>query len=82
MKKALLSLLMTASVTAATAQQADRFAVTVKVDSAIASVPQKVYLVSYMERELQLHDSLAVDSVHRIGTMHGSVPYEYKSFHG
>jgi len=77
MKKVLLSLLMIAGVTAATAQQADRFAVTVKVDSAIASVPQKVYLVSYMEREFQLHDSLAIDSVHRIGTMHGSVPYEY-----
>ena len=57
--------------------QSEQFAVTVKVDSAIASTPQKVYLVSYMEKEFQLHDSLAIDSVHRTGTMHGSVPYEY-----
>lgn len=53
------------------------FAVTVSVDSAIASIPQKIYLVSRIEREFQLHDSLAIDSLHRKGTMHGTVPYEY-----
>ena len=57
--------------------QSNQFAITLKVDSAIASEPQKVYLVSYMEQDFQLHDSLAIDSVHRIGTLHGSVPYEY-----
>ena len=63
--------------TIGTNAQSEQFAVTVKVDSAIASTPQKVYLVSYMEKEFQLHDSLAIDSLHRTGTMHGSVPYEY-----
>ena len=77
MKKVLLSLLMIAVVTAATAQQADRFTVTLKVDSAIASVPQKVYLYSQIENQMQLHDSLSIDSVHRMGTLHGKVPYEY-----
>ena len=55
----------------------NKFAITVSVDSAIASIPQKVYLVSRVEREFQLHDSLAIDSLHRTGTLHGSVPYEY-----
>lgn len=54
-----------------------KFAITVSVDSAIASIPQKVYLVSRIECEFQLHDSLAIDSLHRKGTMHGTVPYEY-----
>ena len=54
-----------------------KFAITVSVDSAIASIPQKVYLVSRIEREFQLHDSLAIDSLHRTGTLHGAVPYEY-----
>ena len=53
------------------------FTVNVSVDSAIASIPQKIYLVSRIEREFQLHDSLAIDSLHRKGTMHGTVPYEY-----
>ena len=57
--------------------QNEQFAITLKVDSAIASEPQKVYLYSQIENQMQLHDSLHIDSVHRIGTLHGSVPYEY-----
>ena len=57
--------------------QSERFSITLKVDSAIASEPQKVYLYSMIEKQMQLHDSLSIDSVHRIGTMHGKVPYEY-----
>lgn len=57
--------------------QSERFAITLKVDSAIASEPQKVYLYSEIERQMQLHDSIAIDSVHRSGTLHGTVPYEY-----
>ena len=57
--------------------QSDQFAITLMVDSAIASQPQKVYLYSMIEKQMQLHDSLSIDSVHRIGTMHGKVPYEY-----
>jgi len=57
--------------------QSERFAITLKVDSAIASEPQKVYLYSEIERQMQLHDSIAIDSVHRTGTLHGTVPYEY-----
>lgn len=57
--------------------QSERFAITLKVDSAIASEPQKVYLYSQIENQMQLHDSLSIDSVHRVGTMHGKVPYEY-----
>ena len=56
---------------------ANRFAVTVRIDSAIASEPQKMYMYSMVEREVQLHDSISFDSVHRVGTMHGTVPYEY-----
>lgn len=59
------------------ANSQDRFAITLRVDSAIASEAQKVYLYSQIEKQMQLHDSLSIDSVHRIGTMHGSVPYEY-----
>lgn len=55
----------------------NRFAVTVKIDSAIASEPQKMYMYSMIEREMQLHDSISFDSSHREGTMHGYVPYEY-----
>ena len=87
MRKCLVILLMAVSSVAIQAQDGRHsraavayplpFAVTISVDSAIASRPQKVYLVSYMEKEFQLHDSLAIDSVHRKGTMHGSVPYEY-----
>ena len=55
----------------------NRFAVTVKIDSAIASEPQKMYMYSMVEREMQLHDSISFDSLHREGTMHGFVPYEY-----
>ncbi|MBQ6054518.1 MAG: hypothetical protein IJL28_04385, partial [Prevotella sp.] len=55
----------------------NRFAVTVKIDSAIASEPQKMYMYSMIEREMQLHDSISFDSLHREGTMHGYVPYEY-----
>ena len=57
--------------------QSEQFAITLKVDSAIASEPQKVYLYSQIERQMELHDSLSIDSVHRVGTMHGKVPYEY-----
>ena len=57
--------------------QTDRFCITLKVDSAIASEPQKVYLYSMIEQQMLLHDSLSIDSVHRVGTMHGQVPYEY-----
>ena len=57
--------------------QSERFSITLNVDSAIASEPQKVYLYSMIEKQMQLHDSLSIDSVHRIGTMHGKVPYEY-----
>ena len=59
------------------ANSQDSFAITLKVDSAIASEPQKVYLYSQIENQMQLHDSLSIDSVNRIGTLHGSVPYEY-----
>ena len=55
----------------------ERFSITLEVDSAIASQPQWVYLYSQIEGEMQLHDSLSIDSVHRVGTMHGTVPYEY-----
>ncbi len=55
----------------------NRFAVTVRIDSAIASEPQKMYMYSMIEREMQLHDSISFDSLHREGTMHGFVPYEY-----
>ena len=54
----------------------NRFAVTVKIDSAIASEPQKLYMYSMIERQMQLHDSISFDSIHRVGTMHGYVPYE------
>ena len=57
--------------------QSERFAITLKVDSAIASEAQKVYLYSMIEKQMHLHDSMSIDSVHRIGTMHGKVPYEY-----
>ena len=53
--------------------QSERFSITLNVDSAIASEPQKVYLYSMIEKQMQLHDSLSIDSVHRIGTMHGKV---------
>ena len=53
------------------------FAVTVRIDSAIASEPQKMYMYSMVERQMQLHDSISFDSLHRVGTMHGAVPYEY-----
>ena len=59
------------------ASSQNHFAITLKVDSAIASEPQKVYLYSQIEKQMQLHDSLSIDSVHRIGTMNGKVPYEY-----
>ena len=75
--KQLSTLLFGLMISVGTYAQSEQFAVTVKVDSAIASTPQKVYLVSYMESDFNLHDSLAIDSVHRIGTMHGNVPYEY-----
>jgi len=55
----------------------EQFSITLSVDSAIASVPQQVYLYSQVEREMVLHDSCAIDSVHRVGVVHGSVPYEY-----
>jgi len=55
----------------------ERFSITLEVDSAIASQPQWVYLYSQIEGEMQLHDSLSIDSVHRVGNMHGTVPYEY-----
>ena len=57
--------------------QSECFSITLKVDSAIASEAQKVYLYSMIEKQMQLHDSLSIDSIHRIGTMHGKVPYEY-----
>ena len=75
--KQLSTLLLGLILSVITHAQNEKFAITLKVDSTIASTPQKVYLVSYMERDFQLHDSLAIDPVHRIGTLHGSVPYEY-----
>ena len=54
-----------------------KFSITLTVDSAIASQPQQVYLYSQIEREMTLHDSISIDSVHRQGTLHGTVPYEY-----
>ena len=53
--------------------QNEQFAITLRVDSAIASEPQKVYLYSQIENQMQLHDSLHIDSVHRIGT--SPLPY-------
>ena len=55
----------------------NRFSITVKIDSAIASEPQKMYMYSMIEQQMQLHDSISFDSLHRVGTMHGYVPYEY-----
>ena len=82
MKKITLVSLMAFEVIGASAQKwvgvpENRFAVTVKIDSAIASEPQKMYMYSMIEREMQLHDSISFDSIHRVGTMHGYVPYEY-----
>ena len=82
MKKIVLVTLMALSVSGASAQKwvgvpENRFAVTVKIDSAIASEPQKMYMYSMIEREMQLHDSISFDSLHREGTMYGFVPYEY-----
>ena len=82
MKQIVLVTLMALSVSGASAQKwvgvpENRFAVTVKIDSAIASEPQKMYMYSMIEREMQLHDSISFDSLHREGTMHGYVPYEY-----
>lgn len=54
-----------------------KFSITLTVDSAIASQPQQVYLYSQIEREMKLHDSISIDSEHRQGTLHGTVPYEY-----
>ena len=68
-------LISTLSLISALAQE--RFSITLSVDSAIASQPQQVYLYSQVEREMQLHDSISIDSVHRQGTLHGTVPYEY-----
>ena len=55
----------------------EKFNITLEVDSAIASQPQWVYLYSQIEREMQLHDSICIDSLHRVGTVQGTVPYEY-----
>ena len=55
----------------------ERFSITLEVDSAIASQPQWVYLYSQIEGDMQLHDSLSIDSLHRVGTVQGTVPYEY-----
>ena len=75
----LLALLPTASLASAQKKKdvpQDRFAVTVSIDSAIASVPQKMYMFSLGEGEARLHDSISFDSIHRMGTMHGALPYE------
>ena len=82
MKQIVLVTLMALGTIGASAQKwvgvpENRFAVTVKIDSAIASEPQKMYMYSMIEREMQLHDSISFDSLHREGTMHGYVPYEY-----
>ena len=71
-------MLFVAGTTSVFAQKdTNRFAVTVKIDSAIASEPQKMYMYSMIEQQIQLHDSISFDSLHRVGTMHGTVPYEY-----
>lgn len=75
--KRLKGLILGLLVSISSSAQNNQFAITLKVDSAIASEPQKVYLYSMIERQMQLHDSLSIDSVNRIGTMHGSIPYEY-----
>lgn len=82
MKQIVLVTLMALSVSGASVQKwvgvpENRFAVTVKIDLTIASEPQKMYMYSMIEREMQLHDSISFDSLHREGTMHGYVPYEY-----
>lgn len=76
MKKTIL-LLITYAFALLPAGAQDHFSLELTVDSAIASQPQWVYLYSQVEGEMQLHDSLRIDSVHRVGTMHGTVPYEY-----
>ena len=81
-RRFLLLLAMMSAVTYGMAQDwadvpENRFAVTVKIDSAIASEPQKLYMYSMIKRQMQLHDSISFDSLHRVGTMHGYVPYEY-----
>lgn len=82
MKKILLPIALATCAIQALAQDwasvpENRFAVTVRIDSAIASEPQKLYMYSMLERQMQLHDSISFDSLHREGTMHGFVPYEY-----
>lgn len=76
-KQTIITLLVVLLLGTIKANGQERFAITLKVDSAIASEPQKVYLYSQIENQMQLHDSLSIDSIHRIGTMHGKVPYEY-----
>lgn len=82
MKKILLPIALATCAIQALAQDwasvpENRFAVTVRIDSAIASEPQKLYMYSMLEEQMQLHDSISFDSLHRAGTMHGAVPYEY-----
>ncbi len=82
MKKILLPIALATCAIQALAQDwasvpENRFAVTVRIDSAIASEPQKLYMYSMLEEQMQLHDSISFDSLHRVGTMHGAVPYEY-----
>ena len=77
MKKSILLLVAIFGSLLTASAQSEQFAITVKVDSAIASESQKVYLYSQIEKQMQLHDSLAIDSAHRVGTLHGKVPYEY-----
>ena len=54
MFRILLSMLFVAGTTSVFAQKdTNRFAVTVKIDSAIASEPQKMYMYSMIELEVQ-----------------------------
>ena len=75
--KKILALFIVSQLSLISALSQDKFSITLTVDSAIASQPQQVYLYSQIEREVTLHDSISIDSVHRQGTLYGTVPYEY-----
>lgn len=76
MKQLLIAILTAIGVL--TAQAGDEsFTITVTVDSAIASVPQKLYMYTMVQRRVSIEDSIAIDSLHRTGTLRGSLPFEY-----
>ena len=67
--KKIFTVLLISKLSLISALAQERFSITLSVDSAIASQPQQVYLYSQIEREMQLHDSISIDSVHRQGKL-------------